>query len=145
MEADGDAYSYVITGDASSELKIIEGGPGGKYSSQGSFESSVFDKGSEVAFNYFKANFVKPANTDIKFQFAGADPVNGSCSQANYIFTGPDGELGTFYNQEGPVYMDDNGSLYENPARCFKYKVFFETSELSSTPIFSDITINYSP
>jgi type II secretory pathway pseudopilin PulG len=29
-EADGDAYSYIITGDASAELKIIEGGPGGQ-------------------------------------------------------------------------------------------------------------------
>lgn len=29
FEADGDAYSYIITGDASAELKIIEGGPGG--------------------------------------------------------------------------------------------------------------------
>jgi type II secretory pathway pseudopilin PulG len=28
-EVDGDAYSYIVTGDASAELKIIEGGPGG--------------------------------------------------------------------------------------------------------------------
>ncbi len=29
QEADGDTYSYIVTGDASSELKIIEGGSGG--------------------------------------------------------------------------------------------------------------------
>ncbi len=31
FEADGDAYSYIITGDAAAELKIIEGGPGGTF------------------------------------------------------------------------------------------------------------------
>ena len=29
LEADGDSYSYIITGDSAAELKVIEGGPGG--------------------------------------------------------------------------------------------------------------------
>src|SRR3989344_639751 len=35
IEPDGDAFSYIITGDATAELKIIEGGPGGQYADSG--------------------------------------------------------------------------------------------------------------
>ena len=87
-----------------------------------------------------------PAGTSIKFQFAVADPVNGSCSNATFVFTGPDGTSESYYTDtEDEILLDDTGSGYENPGRCFKYKVFFETTDYSATPILNDLIVNYSP
>jgi type II secretory pathway pseudopilin PulG len=145
LEADGDAFSYIITGDVSSELKIIEGGPGGKYAQTGGFESSIFDAVKPAAFNRFIVNYQKPANTDIKFQISGADPGASGCNDANYAYVGPDLTSNTFFATSSAIPLDNNGTGYENPARCFRYKVLFETNEPNSTPIFTDMTINYSP
>lgn len=138
LESDGDAYSYIITGDAGSELKIIEGGPGGKYSTEGTFESKTFDMGSEVAFNFYTTTEFLPngVTSDITYQFAGADPINGSCSGVSFTFQDP-------VNFQIP--LDSNSVGYENPARCFRYKVFFTTNDPAYSPALNDITINYSP
>lgn len=146
LEADGDAYSYVLTAVQNSELKIIQGGPGGQYSTTGSFESAPFDAGYSTAFNYVIASLTipNPAST-ANFQVAVAQAVDSSCTTATYHFVGPDGTSETFFDDEGAVPLGNLGSGYENPARCFKYKVFLDTNDNSSTPIFNDFTVNYSP
>jgi len=138
LEADGDAYSYIITGDASSELKIIEGGPGGKYSSEGTFESKIFDMGNEVAFNFFASTEFLPngVTSDISYQFSGADPVNGSCSGVSFTYQSP---------ENFQIPLDSNNTGYENPARCFRYKTTLTSSDPAYSPTLNDITINYSP
>src|SRR5690606_36209654 len=45
LESDGDAYTYLLTTNASSEFQISAGGPGGTYSSSGIYESPTFDVG----------------------------------------------------------------------------------------------------
>ena len=145
LEADGDAYSYIITGDASDEFKIIEGGPGGTYSSSGTYESATFDVGYSTAFNRIVPTFVDPANTTVQLQIAVADALAGSCTGATYEFVGPDGTTGSYYTAEGSIAFDNNGVNYENPARCFRYKVYLSTVDSSSTPIFEEISVNYSP
>lgn len=145
LESDGDAFSYIITGDASSEFKIIEGGPGGRYSTSGTFESATFDAGYPTAFNFLTFTAFVPANTTLQLQIAGADPVSGSCPTSGYVFVGPDGTSGSFYTSEGQIPLNDDGSGFENPARCLRYKAYLTTSDTYATPILSDVTINYSP
>ncbi|MBI3443436.1 hypothetical protein HY008_02100 [Candidatus Woesebacteria bacterium] len=145
IETDGDAYSYIITGDAGVELKVIEGGPGGQYASSGTYESETFDPGYETAFNRFYVNIGEPPGTDLTFQIAVADGVGGSCSGANFNFVGPDGTSDTFYTDDGVIPLNDDGVGYENPGRCFRYRAYFSTSESTSTPILYDVTVNYSP
>jgi hypothetical protein len=146
IQSDGSgAYSYIVTGDSHNELKIILGGPGAQFSTSGSFESPTFETGSETAFNRFLATYVEPPGTDIKFQFASADPVSGSCDSANFVFVGPDADSATFFQADGGIPFDNDGVGYENPGRCFKYKVYFDTQNPGATPVFYDITVNYSP
>ncbi len=145
LESDGDAYSYIITGDASDEFKIIEGGPGGTYSSSGSYESAIFDVGYSTAFNRVVPAYVEPANTTVQLQIAVADALAGSCTGVTYEFVGPDGTTGSYYTEEDSIAFDNNGVNYENPARCFRYKVYLSTVDSSSTPIFEEISVNYSP
>lgn len=145
LEADGDAYSYVLTAVQNSELKIVQGGPGGGYSTTGFYESAPFDAGYSTAFNYVIATLTTPFLTTANYQVAVAEPVSGTCDNASYHFVGPDGSGDTFYLDEGAVPLGNRGSGYINPARCFKYKVYFETSEIISSPVLSDFTVNYSP
>lgn len=146
-ESDGDAYAYIITGDTNNELKIIQGGPDGAYVESGTYESATFDAGYETVFNRIIPNVSTPSGTLIQFQVAGADPVNGSCSGATFTFTGPDGTSGSYYSstQTTALSLDNNGSGYENPARCFRYKAFLSTTNYNTTPIVNDVIINYSP
>ncbi|MDA1317267.1 MAG: hypothetical protein O3B87_04555 [bacterium] len=145
LESDGDAYSYIITGDASEEFKIIEGGPGGTYSSSGSYESATFDVGYSSAFNRIIPTYVAPINTSVQFHIAVADAIAGSCGGVTYDFVGPDGTSGTYYTNNEGIVFDHNGANYENPAQCFRYRVFLSTSDSSSTPILEELLINYSP
>lgn len=146
LEADGDAFSYSITGDASSEFKIIEGGPGGTYPTSGTFESTTIDLGSEVAFNRFSATVDKPAGTDVTFHIAASDAVSGSCTLASFTFTGPDGTSNTFYQTTAAsIFLNDDGQGYENPGRCLRYRAFLTSSNAPVTPTLYDVTFNYSP
>lgn len=148
LEADGDAYSYIITSDTSSEFKIIEGGPGGQYSSSGYFESTTLDAEHQVAFNRFTVNFDAPSQTSVKFQVASLDPVGQTCQNVNFSsldFVGPDGTSSTYFSEGGAIPLNDDNSGYENPGQCFRFRAYLETSEPSRTPTFYDFTVNYSP
>ena len=121
------AYSYIITGDAGSELKIIEGGPGGGSSeNNGTFESQIFDVGHPVSFNRFSATTIIPSGTSITYQVAVSDPVSGLCSNAVF----------NFIDSTGPIYL---------AGQCFKYKALLLSEDSTTTPILESITINYSP
>ena len=146
LEQDGDAFSYIITGDSSSEFKIIEGGPGGQYSTSGSYESPPFDAVSSATFNYFSANITQPASTTITLQVAVTNSSN--CNTASYDFVGPDGTINTFYTVSGSIasgvipYISSGN--YQNPGRCFKYRANFNSGDSLSSPIFRDVVVNYS-
>lgn len=159
------AYSYIVTGDASDEFKIIEGGPGGgnQYLLTGEYTSHPFDtvaeSGSQAsAFNRLEADVVNPASvTSIKLQVAVADAVSSSCESSTYQFVGPDGTSSTYYELsglpegvfsgtiEGTYPWNDDGAGYENPGQCMEYKVYFATTDPALTPIFEEIRVNYSP
>lgn len=139
-EQDGDIYAYITTGDANSELKIIEGGPGGQYSPSGTFESQFFDATKDVAFNNFSVTFDKPVATNLRFWVAAR---KGDCSVAVFNFVGPDGTENTYFSTSSAIPLLTN-SDFENPGRCFKYKVSLSSTDSSQTPVLYDMTINYS-
>ncbi|MBI2613773.1 MAG: hypothetical protein HYW62_03295 [Candidatus Levybacteria bacterium] len=148
LEADGDAYSYIMTGDASSEFKIIEGGPEGAYASSGTFISGVFDSGYSTAFNRFDTSINRPNSTDLQFQIAVSPEVSGNCDGASFSFVGPDATSSTFFTTSetsGVQTFNFAVPININPGQCFKYKAFFSTTDSLSTPIFYDMTGNYSP
>lgn len=147
LEQDGDAFSYVVTGDGDNEFKIIEGGPGGQYASTGNFESSMISFGYPIAFNRLSFTYDEPNQTDLKLQVAVASPEDGNCSNAVYTYVGPDGTSSTFFEDTTDISVPfgEYAPTYQNPGLCFRYKVYLETLDYSSTPVFHDITINYSP
>lgn len=145
-ESDGDAYAYLITGDASSELKVVQGGPDGIYVDSGTYESQTFGPGHITAFNRLSTGASTPANTTLTYQIAIADQIAGSCSGVTFSYVGPDGTSGTYYPYTGgTIHLNDDGSGYENPGWCFRYKAYFSTTNYNSSPIINDITVNYSP
>lgn len=148
LEADGDAYSYIMTGDSNAEFKIIEGGPGGQYSSSGTFISGVFDAGYSTAFNRFDVSVNRPSTSDIQFQVAVASSVGGNCSAALFNFVGPNASPSAFFTTTVTSGIQSFGYAIPpviNPGRCFKYKAYLSTSDSLSTPTFYDMIGNYSP
>ena len=145
VEGDGDAYSYIVTKDADSEFKIIEGGPGGQAGTSGSFESAAFAPGASAAFNRFVATVLEPNQTNITFQVGTADSVGGNCLGVAFSFVGPDGTADTFFETGGPIPYDNDDVGYENPGECFAYKAYFNSTDPASSPILYDVTVNYSP
>jgi len=144
-ETDGDAYTYLITGDSGNELKVIQGGPDGNYVESGVYESASFDAGYSTIFNNILPTYSEPADTTVEIQVAIADAVSGSCNGANYQYVGPDGTSNTFFTEFSVLPQNDDASGYENPGRCMRYRVYFETTNYSSTPVLDSISINYSP
>ena len=137
---------------------MIEGGPGGQFSASGTFESAIYDTQAQMglpqaAFNRFSAAVIKQEQTTIKLQLAVASPVGGSCNNAIFNYVGPNGVGGTgsdayFYPVEniisGKIPLGTYGS-YQNPNRCFRYKVYFDTGNIIQSPILKDFNVNISP
>jgi len=149
LEADGDAYSYIVTNDASGEFRIIQGGPGGTYVSSGEFESQTFNPGYQTANNRFTAIYSQPSGTELKFQVSMASLVSGSCpGTGGYTFIGPDGTPGTYFSPGSGIPVTfpfgTNGN-YTNPGQCLRYKAYFSTTNQGSTPVLQEVTLNYSP
>lgn len=144
IQPDGYAYSYVVTGDARKELKMILGGAGGQYAPSGTFTSKPFDALATVAFNYFTPTFDLPSQTTLKFQVSASNPSDGNCDTASYDYVGPDGTSASYYTSGGAIPLVTNGN-YSNPGRCLRYRAYFTTSDFSVSPTLSDVSVNYSP
>lgn len=133
LQADGHAYSYIVTGDASRELQIIEGGPGGEGGGNGTYTStSTIDAGHDVAFNSFS---ISPADANVSIGISIKHGVSGSCSGISFS----DGDYVTF--SPGLLPLTTIGSGYTNPGQCLRYKV----TNLSQSPLTFTLTFNYSP
>lgn len=151
QDASSRGYSYIVTGEATNDFKIIQGGSGGgNYIEDGIFESSIFEASTSASFNRFIANVTKPAQTTLRMQVAAAPQISGSCNLATYNYVGPDGSSTSFFNPNGgtiaaAIPFGSYSPSYENPAQCFRYKTWFTTWDTGQTPIFNDVTVNYSP
>jgi len=157
-EADGDNYVYLVANTTQKQLKIIEGGPDNAiYDASGTFESQTFDTASvdgsslNRAFNRILADISQPTNTTIKIQTAVAPAISNSCSGVTFNYVGPDGTSNSYFPASGatiagiiPLADYIPTSNYDNPGRCFRYKVFLSSLDQTITPVMSDITVNYS-
>ncbi len=152
------AYSYIITSDSGKEFKIIEGGPGegnGSYVPTGTFISQPFGPMTlPTAFNNFVANISQPQQNNVQIWVAVADSAGVSCSGDNniYTFVGARGTATPFETSvignasvSGTIPFGNYSPSYKNPSKCFKYKVVLITPDSTLTPVFKDMTINYSP
>jgi len=147
------AYSFLLTGEVNDQFKMIKGGAGGGgggYAATGTFESSTIDATSSAVFNRFTANVNQPANTTIKMQ-VGVATIGGSgtCTDAQFTYVGPNGATSTYFTPNGnaiagAIPVETLAPFYQNPAQCFRYKVYF-TNTASATPTLYDVTVNYSP
>lgn len=149
-EADGDNFVYMVANTSDKELKIIQGGPDGRYMASGYYESAIFDPGYPTAFNRFSASVLQPGSTTIRAQVAVANAVSNSCLSASYNFIGPDGTAGSFFNAvaasvSATIPFGDYQTSYHNPGRCLKLKVYMDTTDYDATPTLYDLNVNYSP
>jgi type II secretory pathway pseudopilin PulG len=144
-EADGDAYAYIITGDDPRKLRMIQGGPDGPYLETGEFESSIIDMTRAVTFNRFDVTADIPAQTTAEYQVAIADPVSGSCNNANFVYVGPDGTPDTKFTAPSALPLSNDGAGYENPGQCVRYKLYLTTTDYNVSPTIFDVTFNFAP
>lgn len=122
------AYSYIITGDASTELKTIEGGPGGGGTGGGlTVESPIFDANRTVIFNSISITDLTPPGVTATYQVA----VSTDCTTFNYV--------GNYTTAGGPIPMSIN------PGRCFRYKATFSGGSESGSNVSTTVSVNYSP
>lgn len=146
-EPDGEAYSYILTDNASAEFQVIEGGPGGQFSTAGTFTSSIFATNS-AAFNRFDVTAVVPGSTSITYQVGIANKVNNSCANASFVYIGPNGTSSptdVFTTGGALPLVNNSGPGYANPGSCLQYKAYLSSSDTTLTPILNDITFSYSP
>ncbi len=148
LQSNGDAYSYIITGDTGNnqngQFRMILGGNGNQFTPSGIFESATFDATMSAAFNRFDPNAIIPNQTAITYQVSGADPVAGSCLGSAFTFIGPDGTSSTSFATGSAIPFSNTGN-YKNPSRCFRYRAYFTSSSSAYAPIFTDMTVSYSP
>lgn len=145
LESDGDAYSYILTGSSNAEFRIVTGGPGGNYASEGIYESATFEPGYSAAFNRVYPTFSQPAGTEIRFQIGVANQINNSCTGVPFTFVGPDGTTSTYYTNGEAIVFKGITAGYNNPGKCFRYRAYLSTTNSSASPVFEEISINYSP
>jgi hypothetical protein len=142
LEADNDAYAYIITGDSSQEFKIIEGGPGvggsGQYVQTGIFTSSVFDTTSAAPiYISLRWDAQISANTLCKVQLRTADTL-ADVTTATWV--GPNGVAGTYFTTPENTYLSTMPTNFRK--RYIQYKVDF-ISDGGLSPQFDELEITY--
>jgi len=107
------------------------------YALLGDFISSDLDTQSDDAVqNYLLWTATLPVGTTLQIQLRTAD------TQANLsvaLCVGPDGTTATFYDTSGQIIANDPAA---SGTRWVQYKIYF-TSDGTTTPVLSDITIDY--
>ena len=107
------------------------------YAPSGELESSTFDTGDniDIYYNWIAWTGDEPLDTDIKFQVASSDDINGPWS-----FLGPDGTNSTYYN-------DGTGELINimehNNNRYMRYTLFLTSDSELEVPILEEVIISY--
>lgn len=140
LDAQGNAFSYIVTGDFNDEFKIIRGGPGGGgelgygYVASGVYTSPALDSQSDTPVYYIGTLMSQlPANTSLRVQFR----ASGNVSMTGALWQGPDGTSATYFT-------DEQG--YTLPStligRYIQYKILF-TSDTINSPLVEEVVIYY--
>ena len=107
---------------------------GGAYTGSGSLISSTFDTGT-ASTTYSTLTWnpqSQSASTSVQFQLAANN------DNATWDFVGPDGTSATYYTVPGTTI-----STALAHKRYVRYKVFLQSASTSTTPVISNVTINY--
>ncbi|HWT55735.1 MAG TPA: hypothetical protein VN031_01735 [Candidatus Microsaccharimonas sp.] len=123
------SYAYVGDADNAKEMTVVYSG----YRPSGTIESSSFDPGANVGYNYFTFTGTAPAGTTLQFQIAANNVGSG------WSYVGPDGTASTYYTSSGKIPL----SLVSN--RYFRYKAYLTTTNGQVSPKIDDVEVNYSP
>ncbi len=128
-------YTYILTGDATQELKIIRGGPGSGgadgdgYLSYGEYLSEIYDSTSSTSEYYMLSlNTDLPLGTSLQIQVRVSDDptMSGATWSESYSTTG-------IYNL--PPFLI---------GRYFQFRAIFQSdSNNDLTPLLKEIVINY--
>jgi hypothetical protein len=106
----------------------------GQYVSSGSLVSSSFDTG--TASTSYTTLFWNPtsqtASTSVEFQVATDN------DDATWNFVGPDGTASTYYTTPGTTI-----NAAQSGNRYLRYKMFLSSVSTSTTPVISNVTVNY--
>lgn len=151
LDANNNAFSYIIVA-ADPEFRIVQGGDGGTFTTTGIYESATYDATYSVSYNRFVATVNQPSQTTLRMQVGVAAPSAGVCpsSSSAYTFVGPNGSTSNYFTPSGgtitgAIPYGSYSPYYINPERCFRYKAFFDTSDITQTPVLYDMIINRSP
>jgi len=129
---------YMATSNTSRELTIIsteETDCG--YADSGTIESSTIDTGAdELSYNWIAWSGSEPGNTDIRFQLATSNNINGP-----WTYLGPDGTNATYYTTAASEFIN---YTVNKDKRYFRYKLYLDNMAELQTPILEEVTISYS-
>jgi len=105
------------------------------YKSNGTYLSPINDTGGNAYFGTIDYDADVPDNTSIRLQLRTGNTTNAlNASQ----FVGPDGTKDSYYTSTGQQIAS-----IHNGSRFVQYKVYLDTSNFRSTPIFKGATIEY--
>lgn len=106
----------------------------GQYVASGQLTSSSFDTG--TASSSYTTLFWNPtsqtASTSVEFQIATNN------DDATWNFVGPDGTASTYYTTPGTTI-----NAAQSSARYLRYRMYLSTLSTSTTPVVSNVTVNY--
>lgn len=101
----------------------------------GEYTSPIISLSNPTLARYFVASVQRPTGSDIQYQIAMADPVSGSCENANFVYVGEGTSETEFFTADYfSIPQDDNSIGFENPGACIRYKIFLSTTS-GETPI----------
>ena len=115
-----------------------------KATTEGYYESEIFDLGYSSAINTISPKILTPLKTKVLYQISLVDAQNENCNDTTNNFVGPDGMQDTFYTGTQMVRFEDDGQGFENPGRCFAYKVYLFTEDPNESPVFEEFQLNFS-
>ncbi|MBV9493437.1 MAG: carboxypeptidase regulatory-like domain-containing protein, partial [Acidobacteria bacterium] len=104
------------------------------YATSGTLVSVVRDSGavagSSANWSTLSWTATTPANTSVQFQAAASNSASGP-----FNFVGPDGTAATFFTTSGASLSQFNGKRY------LKTKAILSTTDTTTTPTLSDVTV----
>jgi Tfp pilus assembly protein PilV len=147
IDAPGNKWSYVLSGNSSAELHVILGnefgggggqGQGSDYYPTADYTSLIFNTTSATV-KYYSISWDATmfVNTTLSFQVRAAT-TSGGVASATWV--GPNGTSATYFTNSFGEYLP----AAVQAKQYIQYKAFFTTDKVY-TPVLNSVKINYQP